>query len=235
MDKHRQEEVDGLLGHLDFPALYRSYVWGDETWEKGFSGVLALEREMAAAARSRTIGPEHVQKITRRIGCTGRLAVTLYIGDAPAYWLMHEPGETARAVGEKLPWLGPTDTGRILRFAVPEVFGALDARLVRVFGCGDPAVQRYPLIDLIAERFAGRWDIPAGQPAWPAEFGAWTGVLHAIARALNREEICCPHPAGFVAARLRCRGIWAAADVEMALSGYASRVIGEGYAPLPAI
>jgi len=96
---------------------------------------------------------------------------------------------------------------------------------VRVFGCGDPEKQRYPLLDLTASPFGGRWAILAAQPAWPGEYGTWTETLQAIACRLNREEVCCPHPAGFVRAGLRSHGIWVAADVEMALFSYASAVV----------
>lgn len=239
MKKHRQEEVDRLSADLDFPALYRGYTWKNDTWEKGFSEILGLEREVTAAARDQALGLGHVQKIARRAGlpdrtdCAGRIVVILYIGSAPAYWLMRESGETARIVEEQIRGFGPACASKLLRFAVPQVFGAIDTRLVRVFGRGDPEKQRYPVLDLIAERSGGRWAIPAAQPGWPEEYGAWTGVLHALANVLNREEVCCPHPEGFAAAGLRSQGIWAAADVEMALSCYATGVVGEECAPLP--
>ena len=231
MEKHRQGEIDRLLADLDFPALYRGYAWKDDTWEKGFPGILGLEREVTAAARDQALGLDHVQKIARRAGlpdrvdCPGRIAVILYIGSAPAYWLMQESGETARIVEERIGGSGPTCASKLLRFAVPQVFGGIDTRLVRVFGRGDPEEQRYPLLDLAALPSGGRWAIPAGQPGWPGEYGAWTGVLHALASALNREEVCCPHPEGFAVAGLRSRDIWVAADVEMALSCYASGVL----------
>ena len=78
MKKHRQEEVDRLIADLDFPALYRGYAWKNDTWEKGFSEILGLEREVTAAARDQALGLGHVQKIARRAGlpdrtdCAGR-------------------------------------------------------------------------------------------------------------------------------------------------------------------
>ncbi len=235
MEEHLREEVDRLLAYLDFPALYREYAWRNDTWEKGFPDILRLEREVTAAARNRTLGPEHVQEIARWGGLTGRfdcpdpLTVTLYVGDAPAYWLVHDSGDTVRDIERQIRGFGPTYASKILRFAVPQVFGALDTRLVRVFGRGDPVMQRYALLDLVAEQFGGRWAIPVTQPGWPWAYGTWTGTLHALASALNREEVCCPHPAGFVGAGLRSRGIWVAADVEMALFSYASAVVREAF------
>jgi len=235
VEKRRQEEVGRLLADLDFPALYRGYAWRNDTWEQGFPDILRLEREVTAAARNRAIGPDHVREIarwgglTRRIDCPGRLSVTLYAGDAPAYWLVHDSGETVRDIERQIRGFGPTYASKLLRFAVPQVFGALDTRLVRVLGRGDPAMQRYALLDLAAERSGGRWAIPAGQLEWPGEYGAWTGILHTLASALNREEVCCPHPAGFVAAGLRSHGIWLATDVETALFAYASAVVREPF------
>ncbi|WP_317065879.1 hypothetical protein [Methanoculleus caldifontis] len=235
MEEHRQEEAGRLLADLDFSALYREYAWRNDTWEKGFPDILRLEREVTVAARSRTLGLDHVRQVARWGGLAGRfdcpdpLAVTLYVGDAPAYWLVRDSGETVRDIERQVRGFGPTYASKLLRFAVPQVFGALDTRLVRVFGRGDPAMQRYALLDLAAEQFGSRWAIPVTQPGWPGEYGTWTGVLHALASALNREEVCCPHPAGFAAAGLRSRGIWVAADVEMALFSYASAVVREPF------
>lgn len=222
-----EEQVGRLLDDLDFPALYRGYTWRDDTWEKGFLEILDLEREVTAAARSLALGLDHVQKIARRddLSAPARIAVTLYIGSAPAYWLMLEPGETIRIVERQIRGLGPVCASKLLRFAVPQVFGTLDARLIRVFGRGDSGSQRYPLLDLAVELSGDRWAIPAGQPGWPGEYGAWAGALQAVAGGLNRDEVSCPHPAGFAAAGLRSEGIWAAADVEMALSCYAAGVL----------
>lgn len=69
---------------------------------------------------------------------------------APAYRLMHEPEETIRIVEWRVRGFGPTYASKLLRFAVPQVFGAIDIRLVRIFGRGDPGMQRYPLLDLAA-------------------------------------------------------------------------------------
>ena len=234
-EEYRQEEAGRLLADLDFPALYREYAWRNNTWEKGFPDILRLEREVTTAARSQALGLDHVRQVARwgglagRVDCPDRLTVPLYVGGAPAYWLVHDSGETVRDIERQIRGFGPTYASKLLRFAVPQVFGALDTRLVRVFGRGDPTTQRYALLDLTAERFDGRWAIPATQPGWPGEYGTWTGVLQALASALNREEVCCPHPAGFAAAGLRSHGIWVAADVEMALFSYASGVVREPF------
>ncbi|MCK9342782.1 MAG: hypothetical protein M0P33_02605 [Massilibacteroides sp.] len=233
VEKDRQEEVDRLLADLDFPALYRGYAWRNDTWEKGFPDILRLEREVTAAARNQAIGLEDVRKVARwgglagRVDSPGRLPVTLYVGDAPAYWLLHDAGDTVRDIERQIRGFGPTYASKLLRFAVPQVFGALDTRLVRVFGRGDPLMQQYALLDLAAEPSGDRWAIPVTQSGWPGEYGAWTEILRVIASALNREEVCCPHPAGFTAADLRSHGIWLAADMEMALFSYASGVVRE--------
>ncbi|NLM30517.1 MAG: hypothetical protein GX216_08875 [Methanomicrobiales archaeon] len=233
MEKHRQEQVDHLLCDLDFPALYRGYRWKSDTWERGFPEIFRLEREVTAAARDRTLGPDHAREIARwgglpapeRIGCADPLSIALYFGGSPAYWLVHVPANTIQTIEWRILGFGPAYASKLLRFAIPCSFGAIDTRLVRVFGRGDPGACRYPLLDLIASPIGSRWEILSVQPGWPGEYGVWTEVLRMIARRLNRDEICCPHPAGFVSAGLRSDGIWAAADVEMALSSYASGVV----------
>lgn len=222
--RYREVEVARLLGDLDFPALYRRSTQG-----RDFLRVYRLEREMTAAARTGTLGPDHVRAVAcpgEEVACADPLPVTLYIGDVPAYWLMHRPEETIRLLAWQIPGPGPTTLSRLLRFAVPQVFGAVDPGLVRVFGRGDPGAQRYRLLDLRVLLAGGRWTIPATQPGWPGAYGVWVETLQAIARLLNREEVCCPHTGPFLRAGLRDRGIWVAADVEMALAGYASAVVG---------
>ncbi|MGB4252018.1 MAG: hypothetical protein WBJ20_03515 [Candidatus Methanoculleus thermohydrogenotrophicum] len=235
----RRDEIDRLLGDLDFPALYRGYTWNDDTWEKEFPGIYRLEQEMISASRGCTLGPAHVQKIARRdsvpdhnaANCTGRLSILLYIDNMPAYWLRHKPESSVRIIEDQIPGLGPACTSRILRFAVPVVFGAIDTDLVRVFGHGDPGAQRYHLVDLAASPSGTHWTIPAGQAIWPEEYGVWVETLQAIARRLNREEVCCPHPEPFLRSGLRDECIWAAADVEMALASYASVALRKMRAP----
>lgn len=228
--RYRLEEVRRLLCDLDLPALYRRY-----TQERGFPGVYRLEQEMTAAAKTGSLGPDHVQRLAcpdEEVTCADPLPVTLYIGDVPAYWLTRQPEATIRPLRWQVRGAGPTTLSRLLRFAVPQVFGAVDPWLVRVFGRGDPGTQRYRLFDLQVTRSGGRWTIPAAQPGWPGEYGVWVRTLQAIARLLNREEVCCPHTEPFLRAGLRDRGIWAAADVEIALSGYAREVVqGAPHAP----
>ncbi len=233
MEKHRQEQVDHLLCDLDFPALYRGYTWKGDTWERGFPEIFRLEREVTAAARNRTLGLDHARDIAcwgglpapECIGCADPLSIILYFGGSPAYWLVHVPANAIQFVEGRIPGFGLTYASKLLRFAIPCSFGAIDTRLVRVFGRGDPGVCRYPLLNLTASPIGNRWAILATQRGWPEEYGVWTEVLRAIARWLNREEVCCPHPAGFVVAGLRNEEIWAAADVEMALFSYASGVV----------
>ncbi len=243
MEKRRQEQVDRLLCDLDFPALYRGYAWKDDTWERGFPDILRLEQEVTAAARDQRLGPGHAREIARwgglldpdQIKCADPLPISLYFGGSPAYWLARKPVSAIQAVMDEIWGFGPTYASKLLRFAVPWIFGVIDTQLVRTFGHGDPEAQRYPLLDITASHSGGRWAIAAAQPGWPEEYGVWIGILQDIARHLNREEICCPHPGGFVATGLRIEGIWVAADVEMALFSYASGVLWRRADPLKTV
>ena len=113
---------------------------------------------------------------------------------------------------------GPTFASKLLHFAVPQVFGALDSRLVRIFG---NAAFEYPLLDLYAEKCNKRWQIPA-QKGWPGEYGTWIRILNYLADRLNREGKSCPHPENYYKTGLREKGVWLPADVETSLFSYAS-------------
>ena len=42
----------------------------------------------------------------------------------------------------KIKGLGPTYLSKVLRFALPSEFGAIDTRIVRVVGMGDPTSKQ---------------------------------------------------------------------------------------------
>lgn len=229
----RWVEIDQLFDDLDFQALYCRYKRGGDTWERGFPEIYSLELEMMRSAKAHVLGPEHMRYITymsdipehNQTVCPDRISAILYIGDAPAYWLMHKPESGIRVIEDQIPGICPTHASMMLRFAVPLIFGAIDPLLMRIFGCGDPEVQCYHLLDLAAISSGTNWTIPGDQVGWPEEYGVWIATLRAIASKLNREEICCPHPESFPKSGLRSGGIWTAADVEMALSRYASEML----------
>ena len=223
-----QNEVDRLIGDLDYPRLYRSYEWKNDTYKNGFPDLFRLEQEISQAAKQNTLDKTHLMKIAewgglpnkKRISCKRPINIELYTNGLPARWLAKEPEKAISILQEQIKGFGPTYYSKILHFAVPMVFGALDSRLVSVFGKGVPSKQRYSLLNLKVTRSGGRGSISTAKTGWPTEFGAWTVILNYIAQTLNHERIRCPHPDEYKLLKLRPNGIWFPADVETALFSY---------------
>ncbi|KUG19246.1 hypothetical protein ASZ90_011038 [hydrocarbon metagenome] len=228
-----RRQIVRLLYDNDLAGLYRSYRWGSDLWEDGFPDIARLEHEVSEAARNGRLSLSQALDVAEwggirdrtRIRCSEPIRIILYIDGKPAPWLMSKADEIVHILETWVRGFGPTYSSKFLRFAVPQVYGAIDTRLVRVFGSGDPGMQRYRLLDLEATRFDTRWAVLASQRSWPKEYATWIAILRAIADALNQNEVRCPHPERLTRAGLRADGIWAAADVEMALFSYATGVL----------
>ena len=123
-------------------------------------------------------------------------------------------------------YFGKVYQSKLLRFAMPWEYGAIDKRLCQVFGRGDPASQHTELLSLKVEYNGTRWDLKYQQTEWPSEYGTWIQILRMIASELNQSGMSCPHPEVMYARGLREKGIWECADVEMALFSFASKAIG---------
>lgn len=225
-----QKEVDHLLTELDLRNYYCSYSWKSDTWQAGFPEICRLEREISNAALMGKIGKEDLLNIAAwgeyrnpgRIECQNNLNITLYHEGKPAFWLKNEIANVITAIQNQVRGFGPTYSSKLLRFAVPQIFGAIDTRLVRVLGLGDPEVKKYHLLDLSAQPGYYGWGISKIQPGWPSEYAVWIAILHLIARRLNNDGIDCPHPEKILKGGFREQGQWIAADVEMALFRFAS-------------
>ena len=146
----------------------------------------------------------------------------------PAIWLEKEPENAVCILECKVRGFGPTYCSKILHFAVPQIFGAIDTRLVRVFGRGDTQCGgRYQLLELSVSLSGNRWQISQSQKEWPGEYGTWVHILNHIARSLNSGGIPCPHPPQYLQSGRREEGKWLPADVETVLFSYASQVVKE--------
>jgi hypothetical protein len=130
--------------------------------------------------------------------------------------------EPLQALQSRTRGLGPTYLSKVLRFAVPEHYGAIDSRCVRVLGQGDPSAVQHDWLELRVRNDGYGWYIPKAQSAWPSDYGLWLAILHYVAFNL---KVPCPHPRAFIEKRLRREGRWACADVEMALFTYATRFV----------
>jgi len=224
---------DKIIRDLDFPKWYRSYKWIDDTWERGFPDLLRLEKEISAAARNNSLRRDHLVNIAKwgklpnihQISCPDPIKIQLYQNNLPVGWIVNEPQSAISQLRYQIQGFGPTYMSKLLHFSVPQVFGALDTRLVRIFG---EKAEKYPLLNLSAQEVTkGRWAIPATQAGWPGEYGTWVKILKFTSDYLNSNQIMCPHPEPYIQSGLRTKGIWLPADVETALFAYASHEIEE--------
>ena len=221
-----------FVSQNNFLALYQAYTWRNDTFASGFKDILALELRLTTSDKTNGITLNDVQSVAnwgalrnhRRIA--GQPTVlppnSLHAKNgAPLLVLWQTPTLPITQLQHRITrGIGPTYLSKIIRFGLPQEYGAIDTRCVRVFGQGDPSNQRHNWITLKAQNSGSGWFIPTRQTAWPGEYSVWINILRYFASVLPKN---CPHPPGFYKARLRRDGIWECADVEMALFVYASQ------------
>lgn len=227
-----QAQLGAFAASNNFPDLYKGYNWGNDTHLNGFPDILSLEiqlsendlnygvtlkdvQEVAAWGNLRNSkrinGPEVILSPNTFRMANGQVKPALAI--APV-----GPIEAINATG-----IGPTYKSKVARFSLPQEYGAIDTRCVRVFGQGDPSNQQHNWLQLSVRNDGYGWYINANQAHWPKGYGTWIQVLRFFASALPAN---CPHPAGFVGSGMRLPGnAWSCADVEMALFTYASQFL----------
>ena len=233
-----QPTIAGLLPQLqefaranNFADLYRGYSWKNDTHPNGFADIYCLESRLIASDRTTGITLDGV----KAVGAWGSMRNQGRITGSP---LLAQPNTLHTTTGHALPALeanplvplnpiqatlsgmGPTYLSKVLRFALPQEYGAIDTRCVRVFGTGVRHAQQHDWINLRARNDGSGWSISKAQRHWPDEYAVWINILRYCARSLHQK---CPHPPSFVGGGLRQQGVWNCADVEMALFSYASR------------
>lgn len=235
------EDLDAFLRAHSLPDLYRAYAWGNDTYEDGFPDIYRLESHLAMMDQTTGITLSDVKCVAKwgAMRNQGRIAGARVVLPPRS---LHAPEGVAAAEVNDDPLapllalqanitggLGPTYLSKVLRFGLPQKYGAIDTRCVRVFGDGDADVRRHDWIKLSARNDGYGWSIPKAQKAWPKECATWIDILRHFATRLPAN---CPHPSSFVRAGLRREGVWECADVEMALFSYASQFT-EKRAPRP--
>jgi len=226
-------EIQNLLERTDLAALYKDYVWKNDRWENGFPEIRNLERIVGAAIRAGTLSRSHLVAVAKwgrlpnigRIWVKDQIKCSIYENGKIAPWIKSEPENAIRILEGQIRGFGPTYNSKVLRFAAPDAFGAIDTWIVRVFGKNGQSSHHCNLLDLHATPIDGRWAILASQIGWPGEYGTWIKVLTYISKKLRDDGILCPHPHQFEDLGLRSDGEWFNADIEMALFNYATRTI----------
>jgi len=229
-----QRQVQSFVADHDLGSLYREYVWGKDTWENGFSDMRQLEVDLTMAAKHGYLTRTHILSVARwghfrgirRIQCPECMRISLHDGHDLAEFLGIPPSAPLRLLGPAIKGMGPTYLSKVLMFSRPQLYGAIDTRLVKVFGRGYPDIEGHRWLSLEVRNYGFGPYIPETQASWPGEYDTWIAILHHIAHVLNTSGRECPHPDQYTVIGLRDKGVWIAADVETALFSYASRLLG---------
>jgi len=227
-----QRRIEGFLADPNYTleSLYREYKWGQDTWENGFRDMRQLEVELTTHAKQGYVTETDIIRVAewgrlrnkKRVQCPELVRLSLYGADDLAVFFRTPPSAHLTQLGETIKGMGPTYLSKILMFSRPQLFGAIDTRLVRVFGRGDANIEYLRWLLLEVRNYGYGWYIPEIQTSWPREYNTWIEILHYIASLCNKNGHKCPHPDQYIAVGLREKGIWIAADVETALFSYAS-------------
>lgn len=228
-----RKNVDIFLAKNNLKDWYNNYNWDNDSKQSNFQNIVDLEIQLSQAAKTNTITSVQVLKIARwgahpmidKIRCNSRIDLPLFENNKPAAWIQDNPAYGLTLLRPQVYYVGPTYMTKILRFSLPSAFGALDTRITRVFGKGDPLHCYLPFLELEAEDHRGKWFIKYPQPGWPSEYSTFSFILRYMVDYLNRTGILCPHPEILYEHGLRRRGVWECADVEMALFSFASERI----------
>jgi hypothetical protein len=227
--------IQSFIQRHQMADLYKSYRWSLDAWESGFPYLLHLETTLSHAAKDNCLGLAHLRAVAewgrlrnvKRVTCPEVLELGLYAPDGTvSVSVKNDPLRPLEILQAQTKGLGPTYVSKVLHFSLPAEYGAIDTRLVRVFGEGDPDATDQAWLKLYVRDYGYGWFIPAVQRYWPSEFATWILILKEIAGTLNAAGIACPHPSGFVERGLRREGEWLCADVETALWSYASQALG---------
>ncbi len=229
-DKHlvySLKDLESFAKSQDWAEHYKAYSWGEDSWENGFPGILGLELELTKAAGRNYIKKEHIIKISswarlknlQKMECPETFTLTTKTDVDLA--------EVLKRMKFYVKGLGPASMSKVIRFAFPAYAGAIDTRLVRVFGMGDPDSKRHEWLNLEVANNGFGWQIPEAQAAWPSDYLRWINILRYLASALNTAGVQCPHPDSFPTSGLRVKGKWLCADVEMALFAYATKELSQ--------
>ena len=163
-----REHIESFLADHDLGSLYREYRWGRDTWESGFPDMRQLEIDLTRHAKQGYVTKNDIMKVAewgglrnkKGVQCPELVEVSLYGGDDPAEFFMSCPSAPLRPLGDVIKGMGPTYLSKVLMFSCPQLYGAIDTRLVRVFGRGDTSVESFRWLLLGVKNYGSGWCIP---------------------------------------------------------------------------
>ncbi len=225
-------QINAFMADVNLPDLYMAYDWQNDKYTAGFPDILDLESQLSANDINAGLTLQDVINVAAwgRLRNPGRIHGPQFILRANTFFTAGgnpQPNLADMPMGPihalNINGLGPTYKSKILRFALPQEYGAIDTRCVRVFGQGDPANQQHNWIPISARNGGYGWYISEAQTNWPNGYDVWVNILRHIA---NGSPNNCPHPPDFIATGMRPNNnMWFCADVEMALFTYASQFV----------
>lgn len=224
------KKIDSFLDEFSISKYYTKYSWGNDDFSTGFSYIFHLEKSFGQAAGEGIINlnllkdlgkwGEHKAVSSIRIKGGKDVPVSFFDKGKISKIVLYDPSFYVKDLDKRIAYFGPTFISKLLRFSLPEYYGAIDTRIVSVFGTGGRGNKGKNWINL---------DVYGGSiyktPGWQFEYAAWIFILRYIASKLNSEGEICPHPKRFVQEGLREEGKWYCADVEMALYAYTHEVL----------
>ena len=216
--------LDEFHENNNFVNLYKSYSWGKDKWDKdnGFEKIFELEKKLSIKAYRGGLEISDLEWI-RNWGQTYRLTPIINNIDGRVnfdrrFYCDQNICKKISFVFNSINGFGITYSSKVLRFILPKEFGAIDSRIVKVFG----NQSDNPWFNLATPN-AGGAIIQANQ--WEEGYQSWIDILYYFSSKLGNT---CPHPNNFTKVGLRNCNVWTSADVEMALFVYASNLILSG-------
>ena len=213
-----KNKLNYFLYKQDFVELYKEYNWKDDNHRAGFPKIRNLEKQLTNQVKVGGVAEIDINTVVQWGNPRPFVKPTIIVINSDILPLLNYtlPDWNESYSEAKLVYklessvynLGPTYASKVLRFARPEHFGAIDRWCVNMFG-----KNGLQWIDLSVKGKAIAGD------GWPCGYGVWINILRYFAHKLPSN---CPHPPDFISDGLRDEGDWTCADVEMALFSYAS-------------
>ncbi len=189
----------------------------------GVSEDVRVEASLTSTAKTNRLYREQLEAVARwgrkqgKVECNDEVSLPLYVDGQLDEALIEQPELPLAELDNEIDGFGPTYLRNVLLFACHEEYGAIDTRLVTVFGRdGTKWVHLW---------LYGKRSYIYRSAGWEIEFGTWTQILRWLAHYLNETGVACPHPEAYVECGLRSGGQWYCADVETALFSYATEVV----------